>query len=303
MQTIKGLKDEVIVKCEQIFNTKVEIGEKGELLTDPGFDPARSIRMWAEVVQVPTIMSPDRVILALGDNNIQRPSSSDFALDMTFVNYSDLPTPAEIGDKAWFHWNALLGKENHLSEDFYKIRYELLICVHKYYEVMPNGQIWKINPFSDTKLFQIFDDSIFSDDDHYFEKDGRTFCRRTVMCNSYALCQPDTESWEDILHPVPELDASGRPLLDHLNQVVMKPKSQWLQMKSEPQEKASLAFVEHIGEAIKGQTDLGLKKGDHILYYHKANWKVHIDNTLYFVVRQKFIYGLVNSQLATSQPY
>lgn len=297
MKKINGLTDEVIIKSKNIFNDNVKIGEDKKLTIDTEFDPVRHLRMWGEVVQVPTRMSNDRAILALADSNTQKPPSHNWASEITLRYYSDLPTPAEPGDKAWFHWNALANADNALQEHHYKIDYELLICVQKYYEVMPDGRIYKINPFTDEKLYEVKED-LFTDDDAYFNQNDRDFCRRTVMCNGYVLCHPDKESWDDVLRPLPELDLKGNPIKDNSGRIVLKPESKWLRLKKEPTNRYSLAIVDTVGEKVNNDPNLDIKKGDHIFYYHNANWKVIIDDVMYFVIRQKFILGIINSKLS-----
>lgn len=290
MKRIKGLADVIIVKVDNIFNDRVTVDENKDIRLDTDIDKARNMKMWGEVVQIPSIMT-NEIILMASDIYVQKPQSEEYVQEIDYKTYKDLPTPAQVGDKIWFHWNVLLNEDNHLQGDYYKVPYEMVICADKYYESY-KGRIFRINPFTDERLERIKDEP-WDDNDLFFEQNKRNFCRSRKMANAFVLCIPDQESWDDIKIPIPEVK-DGKVVMKK-GKPVMKPESEWMLAKSAPDNKVALAYVVKSGDPIKGHPELGLENGDHIMYYHKGNWQVMMDDEAYFLIRQRHVQGIVNS--------
>lgn len=107
---------------------------------------------------------------------------------------------------------------------------------------------------------------------------------RILMVGSYALVEPDMESYDEILIPTfyDIKDKEGNPM--------PKPKEFWIQKKVAPEAKFLKGFVRHIDKPLKGDVR-ECNPGDHIIYKRNADWKMTIEGAEYFAIRQRHIEG------------
>ena len=122
---------------------------------------------------------------------------------------------------------------------------------------------------------------------------------------TWTLVEPDMEDWNDIFHPVPEIDEHGNQKMElkkHWNDElklfidmkvpVFKPKEQWIQTKTAPEAKYLKGFIRHIGEPLHGEI-LDLEVGDHIVYRRHADFEVEIEGKKYFLIKQRHIEAVI----------
>lgn len=100
-----------------------------------------------------------------------------------------------------------------------------------------------------------------------------------IMIGSWVLIEPEWESFDDILVPVYyPLELTG-------GKKKLKPKSQWIQTKTEPEADELKGFVRHVGTPLKGQ-ECYVKSGDHIFFMKGSKLNVEVEGKKYYVMRQ-----------------
>ena len=107
---------------------------------------------------------------------------------------------------------------------------------------------------------------------------------KIIPIASYVLCDPDFESWDDILLPV-RSDIKGPD-----GQYLMKPKDQWIQTKTKPEYKYLTAFVRYVGKPFNGD-QCEIEVGQKVWYRRNADWMNKVEGRDYFAIRQRHIVG------------
>ncbi len=166
---------------------------------------------------------------------------------------SDIEPEAKVGDRLYFHFNSAINKAN-------------------WVDVQGSGddKTWYVRIRYDAALCVVREGNI-------------------IMIGGWVLCEPDFETWEDILLPVPMV-VNGKPMLDKNGEIILKPKDQWIQKKVAPEAKALRAYVRHIGEPLKGDVCEN-KQGDHIVYRRMADWKIRVEGQEFYCIRMSHILG------------
>lgn len=263
--------DLVIVKLPELLKEESKFkGIDGKpLIIDAAFNPERHVRNYGEIVSVPNKLSAHKPFIL---DPVGPPMYMEEA-PMHVIGLDKIPIVLKPGDKAYFHHNMVLWAlegQNMVKEERHK---------------------------DGTRTYWI---SIQYDQVFCGVRDGKIIANAT-----WVLIEPDMESWDDIYHPVPELDKDGNPkikwtkkwddkkqLMEDVPEPVLLPKEKWIQMKVAPEHKAVRGFVKHIGEPIDGDT-CDINVGDHIIYRTHGDFKVEIEGKEYFLIRQRHIEGFV----------
>lgn len=108
---------------------------------------------------------------------------------------------------------------------------------------------------------------------------------RIIPQGKWCLVEPDMESWDDILIPIPVVGADGKAMVDDQGNPVMKPKEQWLATKAQPKARALRGFIRYPRQPK-------LNDGDRIVYAKMASdtdgeWLMKIEDKEYYVIEQQ----------------
>lgn len=275
--------DQVLIK---VRNPKVE--KRGSIHMRTDIDEDQHHVTNAVVIAIPRGMSKNRYLMIpktipLEPYGIQwdRVPKLDFKSDqeeMEFLSfkkvfhseeremaysYSDILREVEVGDKIYFNWTALANKRNQVPSK--NLTFQEIAKFGNLDIDWKNDQIWKVDY-------------------------GSIYCAirdtKVIMIGSYCLIEPDMESYEDILLPVYyPIEITG-------GKKVPKPKSEWIQMKVEPEAKALRGFVRAVGSPFKGE-ECYVKPGDHILYENGSKLTVNIEGKKYLAIRQHRLMGVI----------
>lgn len=268
---MKFNKDFVVVKMECLFNEEVKFnGPEGQkLMIMTAQNPEHHVRNYGTVVSVPTKLS--KRVFAM--NAIGPPLYNNMSPN-ELIWLNQVPITVQKGDKVYMHHQAIMQtlkdetlilKEKRREDGghtyWLKVLYSMIFCSVRDEEVIPNA--------------------------------------------TWTLVRPDMETWDDIKHPVPELDDKGQPkfktvsrmnqttmMMENVKEPVLLPEDQWIIVKTRPESKLLLGFIEHVGENLIGEPN-DLKKGDHIVYRQHADFRVNIDGQEYFLIKQRHIEGKV----------
>jgi hypothetical protein len=295
MYQIKGLRNHILVKVSEKYNETYDVVKGKKVSRRTLDDEARSARTWGEVIGIPSRMD-DTPLLHMQDAPDQ-PTVTEWYKYTKFKTYKDYPTPVEVGDKVYFHWNTLLNPSNEMpswGELIYKVPYDQILCCLKYYELVDEKLI-KINPFGPKPVPM---DVEVSQEQYerpmgYWKEGKREFYRDLKMVGGWTLSHPDMENWDEISIPVAKMGADNKPLLDKNGKPVLLPKEKWLVTKSRPEAKMLLAYLDHIDEPLKGDPNLGLDPGVRFVYYRNADWEIKIEGQPFLCIQQKHILGVV----------
>lgn len=272
---LKYPKDYCVVKVPRLLNKDVDVkGHNGlNILIEAHYNPEKHVNNVGEIVSMP---------VRLGSGKIGDSVDSIFSFEGkgqpiyydTNPNevkwMSDIDCELEVGQKIWFKYQA-----------------PVLAIKEGTYEKVKDGD-------ETYYLIKVHIRDIFC-----FERDGQLVGNAT-----WTLVEPDMESWDDILIPIPELE-NGQPkiryekkfneetgLMENIPVPVMKPKDQWLQTKTEPQERFLRGFVRYVSKPLKGE-EFDVTPGELILYEKNADFKVDIDGQSYFMIKQRHIYAVI----------
>lgn len=262
---MKFHRDYAIVKVDMLFEDEHELkGANGKkIVMMIAEQPERYVRNYGELISAPSKLSHS----PWGFNKVGPPIYH--RSNPNEVIYCDeVPITAKAGDKVYFHHNAVM--------DAFK-RPETIIKETK----TENGKEYWIRVLY-TDIFCSVREGVI------------------IPSGTWTLIEPDQESWDDILIPLPELDESGQPktenvskmgddgIMQTVQKVVMKPKEQWLQKKVKPENKLLKGFVRYIGNPLIGEP-VDLQSGDHILYRTHADFEVKIEGKIYLLIKQRYI--------------
>lgn len=240
-----------------ILNTDNWASEDADNDKDQG-GQAKKVRIYGEVVQVPLRLSRQPM---LDWEPHGFPAYGPESVEYDFRTLQDIRQDVEVGDRVYFHFNAIMrrmysptgkitrkDRENFIEElkdgsVLYKINYSMVHCT-----VKPDGRI--------------------------------------IPIGGKVLCEADKEDWDDILI---------KTYYDSARQKA-KPRDQWIQIKVAPEARPLRAYVRYIGAPLKGEEDevCGLKVGDKIIYKNNADWPVMIEGKEYYPIRHKHILAKID---------
>lgn len=249
---LKSLKDYVFVQIEgSLFNE--DSGFKGQnnqsIILDPSYDPQVHVKIKGKVVAI-----PDKLGRAPIAQETRGLPSYVYKQKFKYKRREDIVPDVKVGDDIYFHFNSLLSDGKNLidaKERIFKIAYENILCAIR-----------------------------------DFVADGKKL-KEVIMIGGYTLIEPDFETWDETLIPIPE-KINGEVVVDKNGQPVMKPKDQWLIAKLKPELKYLSGFVVNVGSPLKGDSN-NLKNGDKIIYTRNADWKLRIEGNEYFIIKQRNI--------------
>ncbi|MFO0447616.1 MAG: hypothetical protein ACK52I_02810 [Pseudomonadota bacterium] len=173
------------------------------------------------------------------------PYSQESPFEYRFV--SDISKDIEVGDRIYFHFNTICQK------NFVRV------------EGQHPNRTWYYKVAYDQVLCAVRKDKI-------------------IPIASYVLCDPDFESWDDILVPV-RSDIKGPD-----GEYILKPKDQWIQTKVKPEYKYLTAFVKYVGKPFNGDK-CEIEVGQKVWYRRNADWMNKVEGRDYFAIRQRHIVG------------
>jgi hypothetical protein len=249
--------DFCVAKTDRLLNESAGfVGHNGQtVFVDASFNPEHHVNNQVVLASVPNKLTKK----PLGFNAIGAPHYYEFS--PTEVYWLDqLPMVLRQGDTAYLKYTAIVNA----------------IRDRRVEEVVEDGKKWYYFPVSYEDVFCV-------------KRDGEYICNAT-----WTLVEPDMESWDDILLPLPMVGADGKMVIDALGVPVLKPKEQWLSTKSKPGNKPLRGFVRAIGEPQKGEI-CDLSVGDHIIYHTNADFEVTVDNQKYFLMKQRHILAVIEN--------
>lgn len=241
-----------------------------------------------------------------------------------YKRIDDIEQDVKDGDKVYFHYNCLL-PDNHsmlfnhhylfckdeiengqkIMYYYFKIKYDLIFSAVRYVPLntltkpfewsMESGltEFKYVEP-PDTGDLAIHTPSGFGQPliarKKYVSPDGiNAYSKEVIMIGSYVLVEPDMENWKDTLIPVPVL-IDGKPMQNPDGSPKMKPESEWIQTKEEPEEKPLQGWVRFIGKPLKGDFNV-LSPDDYIDFRPLADTRLFFEDKEYFRMRQRHIFA------------
>lgn len=243
----------IIFETDKLFNDHVRINGR-DIYFDPMFDPAKHVRTYGTVVQIPHRLTSIPIM--------QESNGVPYPIERTPFRYKyikDIEMEVEVGDKIYFHFNTIIKMRENMIHEFkdklgtpvrwwFKVRYDQVICAVREGKIIPIG--------------------------------------------GYTLVEPDMESLDDILIPIAMVGADGKPLRDERGKAILKPMDQWLQTKVQPSAKYMRGWVRHVGTPLKGDI-CEIEEGQLIYYKPNADWMNVIEGKEFYAIRQKHIVGRV----------
>lgn len=244
----------VIFKTDVLFNDKVKIQGR-ELFFDPSFDPHRHARIYGEVVQIPVRLRKAPIM--------QIPRGTPPYHDAAPFEYKwvdDIQMEVQVGDRIYYHFNTITRLQFNIVK-----------------EIKAPGSSKVVEWWLKVRYDQIL---------------CAVRAGKIIPIGSYVLVEPDMESIEDILLPVAMTGADGKAILGPDNKPILKPKSQWLQIKPGVTPKYMRGWVRHLGSPLLGDEPPRYKVGQLVYYHPNADWRNEIEGTDYYAIRQRHIVGM-----------
>ncbi len=299
---MKILREHIIVKVPSVFFDETQYtGMSGKkIIQHVLFNPERHVRNFGIITSV-----PDELFrYPLLSNHTGAPNYHDHNRFEWKTN-EDIELELEVGDKVYFHHNALLpdqqGKnwnklflkstvEEGKVWHYFRIKYDIVFGSVRY--VPKNSATREWDWINETKLTPLNIPGvnetryIFTDlagCDHIYEK-------KVVMIGSYTFIEPDKETWEEISIPVAET-LNGRVVFNPDGSQRLKPKEQWIVTKSAPGDKYLCGWVRYTGSPLKGDKAF-LTPGDYVYFQHHANTRIRFEGQDFFRMRQRHILAI-----------
>lgn len=315
---MKIIAEHLVVKVPSIFLDESQyIGVDGmQIMINVMYRPERHIRDFGIVTEVPEYLHD----VPLLNDSIGLPGYHDYA-PYSWKTNNDIVMNVNIGDKVYFHYNTLLPDVNGgtifnkyylfskkeeengklVLYHYYRVKYDQVFAVVRYERAnnaTKSFEWWmekKITPFKANiekvqyPLFMLTDQL---GQDHVYRK-------KVITIGSYVLIEPDLETWEDISLPTPAT-MNGKQLLNPDGSIVMKPKDQWLVVKSMPGEKYLRGWVRFCSSPLKGDKEF-LREGMYVYFQRFANTKIQFEGHDYFRMRQRHIIAVDDSKYQDSR--
>jgi hypothetical protein len=129
-------------------------------------------------------------------------------------------------------------------------------------------------------------------DEHGF---SHIYKKEITMIGSYVLIEPDKETWEDISIPTAVV-VNGKILMELDGKTPkMRPKEEWIVVKSMPTEKYLMGWVRFTGSPLKGDRAF-LKPGMYVHFQRHADTKMMFEGKEYFRMRQRHVFAIDTSK-------
>lgn len=307
------IRDFIVVKVPSIFIDESRYqGINGKtILLNVFHRPEHHVRTCGIVTSIPMFLGQYPIMQNPGG----LPSYHDDPPSGQFKRMSDIPLEVQVGDKVYFHYNALLPDHhsrlfNHLwigskkefvdgreqTFQYFRVKYDMVFAAVRYEKLvqsMPDFN-WKdegklepfkpiIDPRSDAPLVR---------EDRF--RLGESCYRKVItMIGSYVLVEPDMESWKEISIPIPQ-SVGGRELKDRHGETLMKPESEWLVTKAQPEERYLQGWIRHIGSPLIGDDLDGMGEGMYVHFRPLANTKMDFEGKEFFRMRQRHIHAYID---------
>jgi hypothetical protein len=263
------IKNQLIIRTDAVLNETISTKNKVKLYAALQYEPERHTRCYGEVMSVPFYCDRIPVI----NDVLGGPAYYDMP-QYQFKSMADIPLEVEVGDKVYFHYNVLLPDDN--SKGLWNTNW-----IKSKLETDADGNKKRFYYFK-ANMTQII----------AVVRDGKV-----IPIGSHVLVEPDLETWEEILLPIAEalmVDGKPVPVRNADGTVKMKPKSEWIQKKVEPEEKYLRGWVRHIGTPLNGDK-CSLKAGDYVYFQKHANTKIEVEGKVYYRMLQRRIFGIDKS--------
>lgn len=306
---MKIFREHVIVKVPSIFidETKYKGIDGKTLITNVLFNPERHVRCFGIVASV-----PDELFLyPISQKHIGAPAYNDYP-PFEWKTNQDIQLEIQVGDKIYFHYNSLLpdqsggnmwnkmflftlkeqenGKE--VKYHYFRVKYDLVYAAVRYEKTcatMTDFAWWMEPELKETKITRLSgEDGEHTEEGTFYIYNENTYRKKVVMIGGYVFIEPDMESWDDISIPVAET-INGVQILNPDGSVKMKPKEQWLVMKTMPGEKYLRGWVRHCGSPLKGDKEF-LRPGMYVYFQRFADTHINFEGFDYFRLRQHYIF-------------
>jgi len=141
MSDFKAYSNHVIFKTDVIFNDKATFkGVNGQdIVIQPGFDPARHVRCYGEVVSIPLHLSKHPVSQELRGSPPYSESSP-----FEYRHICDIEQEVKVSDRVYYHFNTITMKNcvkiegTHTNRVwYYKVSYDQIICAVRDGQIIP----------------------------------------------------------------------------------------------------------------------------------------------------------------------
>jgi hypothetical protein len=312
------LHDYCIVKVTGILLDKRPVGKDGNrvIFVNPFFDPQKYTEYTGVVVEVPKVLTDTPIV----GKHVSLPSYSqheDHVREGGWAKYySDIHMDIRPGQKVYFHYNCLLPDDH---EELYNRFYvsserEMMaqpdgtlvpVVWHKfrvnYYHIYATVEYERTLPHM--KPLHWFDEGKLKPtvlpgadaDGHRQEPDAlyvlgdNTYRKKVTMIGSWVFVEPDTETWDDIAMPTPET-LNGKPVLDAKGKVKLKPKEEWIQIKSAPTNRYLQGWVRFLGKPLKGDDDITYV-GAYVIFKPNTDARINFEGKEYFRMLQRNLLG------------
>jgi hypothetical protein len=323
-------KEFVVVKVTDIFNETVGKGTNAaKLLVNVTFDPARHVRCWGIVVSVPRILprvpiASDTFGLPGYAGNMppfKWKTADDIEMEVNtgdkvyFHHNCLLPDMNEEAYNSYYMYSRLedrdgngvnrdeltheqiqkgLDEGKYFMQAYFRVKYELIYAAVRY---IPINKLMPAFCWADEKELVEFTNALPPETDEdqekpllkmYMNKKESIYMKKIVMIGSYVFVEPDMESWEDISIPTPET-VNGIPLMEK-GRPVMKPKDQWVVVKSTPGKKYLAGWVRHIGSPLKGDR-CDIREGAYVYFRPLLDTVIEFEGFHFYKMRQRYISG------------
>lgn len=301
------IRDFCIVKVKDVFKDETNFeGANGmKILMDTTFNPQKYTNNCGIVESIPIAMT--REPIEFGYHGVPKYHEN---APMVFKTNQEIQREVRVGDKVYFNYNALKPDhherlynsrylyrkaepdENGKMHNYlcFRITYNQIFAAVRYEKTLSSYADfdWRIE--KKLKPFSVMESDSHRSEDRY-EYDGNIYKKTVQMIGSWTFIEPDVESWEDILVPVPET-LNGVPVLDHLGRKVMKPKDQWIQTKLYPQTSYLSGWVRYVGSPLIGNVK-ELEEGMYVHYRPGADTVCSFEGKDYHRMMQTRVVGYV----------
>lgn len=305
---MRMLKEHIVVKVPSIFidESRYTGVDDRKIIMFVYQNPEQHVRNYGIVVSVPLSLPP----LPMIPQYVGAPGYHERPR-VAYKKVSDIKQQIQVGDKVYFHWNCLLPDKNtgsgsaynkqylfsepemvngqQVTYHYFRVKYELIHAAVRYHVAnkLSKPFEWymedRLKPITSTAYGPTMSTMhVYTENgqDHVYEKEVQ-------MIGSWVFIEPDMESWDDILIPVPET-IGGRPLLDENGQVKLKPKDQWLATKVQPTEKYLRGWIKYVGSPLHGD-EATFSEGMYVFFRPKADTKTDFEGKPYFRMYQRNI--------------
>ncbi len=309
-----------IVKVTGILLDKRPVGKEGNtvIYVNPYWDPQRYTEYTGVVVEVPKRLTDIPIV----GRHVSLPSYSDRDEHVKHGGwqkyYSDIEMDIRVGQKVYFHYNCLLpddheelynrfyvgsfkemlrledGTEQPITWHKFRVNYYHIYATVEYERTLPH-----MKPFSWYDEGQLKPTALPGSDadghpqeaEPLYVLGDNSYRKKVTMIGSWVFVEADTETWEEISRPVPET-INGKLVYDSRGQVKMKPKDQWMVIKSAPTTRYLQGYVRFLGNPLKGDI-VETYVGAYVFFKPNTDARITFEGQQYFRMLQRNLMGEV----------